>query len=58
MNVLVEGHSTIIVVLIVLAPFIVYVLSRAAALGWFGAKLSYQRRLVDDLKPRRSKYGE
>lgn len=58
MNALVDHHGAVVLVLIVLAPFILYVLSRSVALGWFGAKLNYQRRLVDGLKPRRSEYGE
>lgn len=35
---------------VVLSPFVVYALFRAAASGWFGVKHYYQRRLIDGIR--------
>lgn len=37
-------------IILIGVPIFVYVLFRAAALGWFGAKHAYQRRLVDGIR--------
>lgn len=36
--------------LLIGAPMLFFVLFRAAAIGWFGAKHYYQRRLVDGIR--------
>ena len=44
-----QGDGVLIWIGLALIPY-VYVLVRFAAEGWFGARLNYQRRLLDFMK--------
>lgn len=41
---------TEIVFCLIAAPMVAYVLARAAALGWYGVKERYTRRLIDGIR--------
>lgn len=38
------------VVVVLLSPFVAFVVCRAAARGWFGVKHDYNRRLIDGIR--------
>jgi hypothetical protein len=50
MEMTVADNVALILAVVVLSPFVAFVLFRAAASGWFGVKHYYQRRLIDDIR--------